>query len=341
MLGSLRTGFFPILILVLFVVSAFAKAQKVLSDSLYIESFVDKIIVKANMDTEIDRYNFSAGTEDRLNLVTNNQYRFYLSLDYEFIGASVGFAPKFLPDNNDDDLKGASELSDIQFRFFLGNWTQELEYKRLKGFYVENTEDFLANWQRNVDPYIQLPDFQSHYYGGSTAYVLNPKFSLRNVVYNTEWQLKSAGSFVPTLEYGYTRLTVPINDVEEFENNFDLALSPAYYHTFVLNRSWFAALSAGPSAGIRFTNNGAVNSSTRERNTYFPLGFKTVAQLGYSSKKIIFGANFNFAYQHLSEENSSSLENSITYFKIYFGYRFNAPEFIAKPFTKLNAFLGL
>jgi len=176
-------------------------------DSTYILSFVDKIIVKVNIDTQLESFTIRSNNEPDIKIATNNQIRLNLSLDYEFIGASIGFSPKFIPGNNDDNLKGKSSFIDYKFRFFFGNWTQEIQYRRNEGFYVENTNDFQTNWISGRDPFIQFSDLKSILWRGSTSYVLNPNFSLRNVVYNTEWQLKSAGSFVPTLKYNFTRLS--------------------------------------------------------------------------------------------------------------------------------------
>ena len=333
--------------------SAFAKAyQKTASntlqtiqqpspDSTFIKSYTDKIILKANVDTEIDSYNYKTGDGTELVLRNNNRYRAYLSVDYEFIGFTVGFAPQFLPDNNDDDLKGSSDITDFRFRFFLGSWTQEVQYKSLEGFYVNNTADFAPEWMEGRDPFIQFPEFKSKIYSGSTAYVFNNDFSYRNVEYDTEWQLKSAGSFVPSVSYAYRRLSVPIGGIEEFENNFDLILSPSYFQTFVINKNWFAAIDASPGVGMRFSSSGNESSEVREKNVYVPLVFNGGLKLGYSSSNIIFGASANLGYTHLEEGSNTSLDRNDLYLKVYFGYRFDAPEFVSRSFKKLNETLGL
>lgn len=333
--------------------SAFAKAyQKTASntlqsidqsssDSTFIKSYTDKIILKANVDTEIDSYNYKTGDGSELVLRNNNRYRAYLSVDYEFIGFTVGFAPQFLPDNNDDDLKGSSELTDFRFRFFLGKWTQEVQYKSLEGFYVNNTTDLIPGWMEDRDPFIQLPEFKSQIYSGSTAYVFNTDFSYRNFEYDTEWQLKSAGSFVPNISYAYRRLSAPIEGKEEFENNFDVSLSPSYLHTFVLNTYWFAAIDASPGLGLRFSTSGREDIEARERNVYVPIVFNGGLKLGYSSPKIIFGASANLDYIHMEEGNNTTLDRNDLYLKVYFGYRFDAPKFISSSFKKINDTLGL
>ncbi len=333
--------------------SAFAKAyqktalntlqnlETTISDNTFIKSYTEKIILKANVDTEIDSYNYNTDDGTELILRNNNRYRTYLSIDYEFVGFTVGFAPQFLPDNNDDDLKGSSDLTDFRFRFFLGNWTQEVQYRSLEGFYVNNTADFIPDWMEGRDPFIQFPEFKSKIYSGSTAYVFNNDFSYRNVEYDTEWQLKSAGSFVPSISYAYRRLSIPINGVEEFENSFDLILTPSYFRTFVLNTNWFAALDASPGLGLRFSSFGKEGMEARERNIYIPVVLNGGLKLGYTSSKFIFGTSAHLDYTHLEEGGNSALDRTDLYLKIYFGYRFDTPKFISSTFKKINETLGI
>ena len=315
--------------------------QKKATDSTRIISFVDKIIIKANVDTQTDSYEVETESGDRLSLLANNQHRFTLSLDYEFLGVSVGFAPKFLPGNDDNSLQGESSFNDYRFRFFLGAWTQELKYSRVQGFYVENTGDFIPNWIEDQDPFIQLPSFKTTIWGGSTSYILNPNFSLRNVVYNTEWQLKSAGSFIPTLRYGFTRISSKFNGPKTYQNDFDLRLAPDYYYTFVIHRNWFIAAFLSPSIGVRFANEGTEEIRTTENSVYWPVALDGGMQLGYSARKIIFGANFNFESTWYNESDNTHVLNDKIFAKIYFGYRLDAPKFIEKPFKSINKKLGL
>lgn len=310
-------------------------------DSTSIISYTDKIIIKANLDTQTDSYSVASENGLDYRLSANNQYRLVLSLDYEFIGASIGFSPKFLPGNDDTDLKGESSYEDYSFRFFLGNWTQELQYKKVQNFYVENTNDFIPNWIDGQDPYIQFPDFKTIFWGGSTSYVLNPNFSLRNVVYNTEWQRKSAGSFIPTIRYGFTRLSATLGDTKSYENSFDISIAPEYFYTFVLHENWFLSLFLSPSFGVRFSKDGIVGTIENENHMYWPLSVDGGLQLGYSSSKFIYGANLEFESTWYNEDSMTNITNDTMFAKIYFGYRFDAPKVVKKTFNAINEKLGL
>ncbi|BAO76411.1 DUF4421 family protein [Winogradskyella sp. PG-2] len=310
-------------------------------DSIPIISFADKIIIEASIDTKSESFNTTQTNESDFNLLTNNEYRLSLSLEYQFLGFSYEFSPKFLPGNNDDELKGKSSFTDYRFRFFLKKWTQEIGYSRVQGFYIENTSDFVEDWIEGQDSYVQFPDIKVTRWEGATSYVLNNKFSLRNVLYNTEWQLKSAGSLIPTLRYRYNYISVKIDSTKIFENSYEIRVSPDYYFSFVIDKNWFVTPFLSPSFGIRFAKEEIEGENIAEHNTYYPLGLSGGLQLGYSSTRYIFGANINFDSNWYDEDAQSVINNDKTFAKIYFGYRFDAPKFVKNSFDWINNKVGL
>lgn len=339
---SILTLIIALLLQVLFGIHAYSQDLKE-HDSTSIISYVDKIIIKVNMDTQTDTYFINDNvTNENLIVKPNTSLRLTLSLDYEFIGASVGFSPKFISGNDDDDLKGESSFTDYRFRFFLGNWTQELVYSNIKGYYIENTGDFIPGWIRNKDPYIQFPNLKIIKWGGSTSYVLNKDFSFRNVVYQTEWQRKSAGSFIPVLDYSYNRFTNRLDNLNTMENIYDVRLAASYYYTFVIRKNWFISTFISPSLGIRFSNYEERGNGTmfKEDYQYLIKSLDAGLQLGYSSKKIIFGVNVNVDTNWYNEDKTTNIVDDKVYTKLYFGYRFNAPKAIQKPFKWINKKFG-
>ncbi len=304
-------------------------------DSTSIISYADKIILKLNVDTQANAYSITDKlTNTTTDFIPNNGLRLSLSLDYEFVGVSVGFSPKFLPENDDNDLKGESSFSDFGFRFFLGNWTQELIYSNIKGYYIENTQDFIPGWVEGEDPYIQFPDLKTIKYGGSTSYIFNDRFSFRNLVYQTEWQRESAGSFLPKLEYTYIRISNRLNNVKSADNAFDVKVAPSYYYTWVLHKNWFASAFLSPAIGVRFINSTVEenNVTQKETNEHFIKTLESGFQLGFSSEKWIFGLNLNFDANWYNEDRVTIILEDKFYAKVYLGYRLNAPKFL----TRLN-----
>lgn len=304
-------------------------------DTTAIVNYSDKIILKLNLDTRTDVYLYENKQDNsRLHLVPNNRYRLFLSLDYEFIGVSIGFVPEFLGANSDNDLKGESEFTDYQFRFFMGKWVQSLAYSKISGYYVRNTGDFTPDWVKGIDPYIQFNGLSSTQYAMSTAFVFNPDFSYRNIVYQNEWQKISSGSFVPTLYYGYHSFDFDQNGLVSTDKYVNIRLAPSYYYTYVLHSNWFLSANISPSLGVRFSKSETRLDDTTigERNTLFTRNVSTGLNLGYSSERIIFGINANLSADWYNEDSVSSTEENQLYGVVYFGYRFDPPKAIAKIF---------
>lgn len=309
------------------------------NDTVALINYSDKIIVKANIDTRNDAFFYRNKEENtRLHLKPNTRYRLFLSLDYEFLGVSVGFVPKFLDANNDENLKGESTFSDYQFRFFLGKWVQGLHYRKISGYYIRNTKDFAPNWIKGTNPYLQFNNLFSEVFGMSTSYVFNPNFSYRNIVYQNEWQKISSGSLIGSLHYDYSIFDLNEEEIISREKFFNVRLEPTYYYTFVLRDNWFLSANMSPSLGLRFskTESEVDSNPIIENNTYIVRRLASGLNVGYSSKRVIYGLNFTFSADWYNEDKVSSTENDQLYGSVYIGYRFDPPKFVQKIFKPLT-----
>jgi len=316
-----------------------AFSQSPAPDSTSIVSYSDKLIIKLNSSTEADTYLYTdLQTGDRLDIRPNTELRLFLSVDYEFIGASLAFASGWMNSETDRRLKGKSSLSDYRFHFFLGRWVQAIHYRHVKGYYVQNTGDFAPGWRKGTDPYIVFPGLGYNTYGMSTAYVFNDRFSYRNVLYQTEWQKQSAGSFIPRLSYDYNRFSLVDEDIVSIEHNINLRVSPSYYYTWVVQKHWFLTATMAPSLGVRFTTSRETQAGafSKEKDTYVTRFLEGGLQLGYSSERILFGANLNAYVNWLKKKNKESVENDQYYGVLYFGYRFDPPAFLRRTMARLQ-----
>ena len=327
-----------ILILVLFS-CLFAYGQKWEKDTTAIESFVDKFNVKINFDSQTESFfteNFQGGPD--IKLETSYGSSLSLSLDFEIIGLSLGFSPSFLPGNGNEELKGESSFFDIQPRIAINKWLIELRYRKVTGFYVENTEEFIPDWEENTDPYILIPDFSNTLYGIKVSHIFNPNFSYKNIFFQTERQRKSAGSFIPSFQYGYNKVSFSQDDTKYRDNSSDLSLSMAYVYTLVIGDNWFVSPNLAPLAGISFSNSETTigTTVTKDNITYFMTGLESGLQLGFASKKVIFGLKYNYDLYWYQGQERTFVDNNRTYGLLYVGYRFNAPRFVAKPYDKFS-----
>jgi len=307
-------------------------------DTLNFIYYPDKIMVRANISTQNDAYLLTNEKGPNLDLETNNSYKLFLSIDYKFIGFSYGFYPKFFGGNKDENLKGKSSFSDYNFRFFLGRWLQTASFSKIRGYYVENMSEFNPDWVEGKDPYLQFPDFKTVQYGMSTSYLFNPKFSLKSITSFTEWQKNSAGSFIPSLIYSYNRIISKINDLNGKQKEYDVRLAAGYYYNFIICKNFYVAPHLSPSIGVKFLNDKSIDAGveSEEKKTYFTRNIEGGIKLGYNSDRILCGASLNFDDSSYNQDKSTVITNGKVYGLLYFGYRFDAPEFISKPIEKID-----
>ena len=131
---------------------------------------------------------------------------------------------------------------------------------------------------------------------------------MRNVIYQTEWQQKSAGSFIPKLSYRYIKFSNS-GDLGFIENAYDLQLAASYYYTWVIRKNWFISFFLSPSLGIRWSNYKDIENgiTVKDRNRYLLKELENGMQLRYSSKYIIFGASIDFNENWYDNEDSTTI----------------------------------
>lgn len=335
---------YPLLILCFFcAINSFAQEsnQKKI-DTTFIDHYTKKISLRVNASTDIQKFRFDTNG-DLAVLSPNEEIRTSIFLDYKFLGVSFGFSPKFLPSNNDDESKGETEYFNLGFQFKINQWIQKVYFEKVKGFFVENTRDLFPNFPEEI-PFVVFSNLKIKRYGGFTSYLVNPNFSFAAINGYYKRQLKSAGSFIPKLEYNYTIIT---NQFDDFNSNTkEINISPiiGYYYTFVYKKNWIAG--AGLSSGLNFvfdkteTQENVMVETTNDELTN--LVFQGEFNLGYHTDGFYGGLNFNFDnLSSISSNNNESLAFSRNYFQFYLGYHFNSPQFLenayaalTKPFTK-------
>lgn len=285
-------------------------------------SFREKLLVKSNINTQNE--SFSIQNNDQSVLVNaNNTYRLEVAANYKFLGFKVGFSPS----SRDSDFK--STFLNYQLNLFLDQWIQSFEYRKVQGFYQDNNVYLLA----------QFPNLKTTSWIGTISYVLNTDFSLKHLTHLTEWQRETAGSFVPTLTYGFNRLSNTIDNQKIIENSFLIAIAPAYYYTWAFHDHWFISSSISPALGLRFSNEKV--SAISNKNTFVTRALDLTLQFGYTSETISAGASFNFDSNAINKDNKQSMVNDKSYASIYFGYRFNPPNFLKQTVENIENSIGI
>lgn len=307
-----------------------------ITDTTNIISYNDKIMVKANLDTQTEDFAITDQNEIyRLSL--NSKIKLSLSLDYKIISASISFSPKFISGNNDNESKGKSAFTDLKFRFFPGRFIQTFHYKRLKGFYLKNTPELLPEWNSETNVYIQFPDLKQTTYGGSTSFIFNPEFSLKSLLYQREWQKFSAGSLIPSVSYDLSFLTNDFGTFKAKERELDFGLELAYYYNWVIAEKFAVAPYTYIGGGVRYINyrkkGTEINSS--ERDNYITYKYGAGIHLGFNSDKFLFGGRINFDSFNYKQNQNRFADNSL-YGLFFVGYRFSPPKKVEKIYEKLE-----
>lgn len=287
----------------------------------FIRRFPEKITLRAGMINTGNSFivtDRETSTSLRLNPGTSNY--FGMSVLFRSLEIGYGFSPGFL---NREDREADPKLFNLNFRMFLGPWMQTIDLYKEDGFYtdINGLKDY-------------LPDFSTFKLGGRTSYIFNRKFSFRAVGFQNEWQKRSAGSFIPSAQIYYTRYRLRDGEEETLEHTWDLAAGPGYYYNWVIGRHMILGVGNTTGAGIRYVDSEGSQYGSFVLNTRF------LGALGYNSERFFAGVNFRYNLLEQWDKDNIRLDDSIHFFEIYMGYRFDAPEGWVRTANRFNRKFG-
>ncbi|MCJ7933938.1 MAG: DUF4421 domain-containing protein [Chryseobacterium sp.] len=313
-------------------------------DTATIRSYRDQIMVRINLDTNIESFIVSEGDHknaDKTILSINNKTKTSLSVDYRIISATLSFSPRFIAGNNDNELKGNSSYTDLSLRFFPKRFIQTLYYKNVKGFYVENTKDFLPGWQEGKDPYIRFPDLRVQRFGGATSFVLNRGFSAKSLYTQGEWQKNSSGSWVPFVDYDLTIFSNTIDGEKSKETQYNIGANMGYFYNWVIGKKVNIAPYLALGLGGKFSSyHDILGDGSKENEQYLTLRMEGGLHVGYNTDRFLFGGRINFN-TYTYQKNNQAVENNNLYGLLYIGYRFAPPKAVKKNYDKIQKTLPL
>lgn len=308
-----------LVILYFLLIPALARAQ---ADSIspYYKKFENDLAVQVFALNTSNNFSINY-LQDNLvvDVIPNQKTTLGVAVQYDIVSFSIGFAPKFFANNHDN--KG-SKMTSYSLNFFPGKFMQhfDLYYQRGMSLQVPGAE-------------LYLPRLKSLKIGGSTSYFFNKNFSYRATAFQNERQLRSAGSFAPTLSYYYTELNGKAEPLLGDKSYFvDVALCPGYYYNWVIAKSFLVSGGASLGAGI---------TTTVDDNTTTNLLFAGSLQiaLGYNSERFFCAVNLRSNFFSHETEQDIVMSNSIAYATAFAGYRFDPPGVLERQREKLNNIL--
>lgn len=296
--------------------SCFAQTDSLVNP--YIQKFPDKISTQLYMLNTSNQFSLHYEEENTtLDLVPNLKTTLGVSVQYDFISFGFGFAPKFFSDNKDNK---DSKMTNYSLSLFPGRWMQHFDFIYQKGISLETS---------GVSIY--YPRLKTIKAGGSTAYVFNKNYSFRALAFQSERQLKSAGSFAPMLSYYYTELNG--NKTEDLKGKsyfIDVALSPAYHYNWVIAKKFLVA--GGLSLGGGFT----YMDDEGDKETHFLSTASISISLGYNSDTFYGGVYSKATASNHDADSNVIIDDTVNYGTIFFGYRFDTPRVVREETKKVK-----
>lgn len=311
-----------------------------------IESMAELLTIKLTHSTDVEEIEVNTPGTD-IQLSPNSESATRLGFSYRFISFGIRFVPRFIDGNNDNAEKGKSRSTGFGLNLNFRHLLQELSYNRTKGYYLENTNEFVPGW-KDRDAYIQFPDLVTTQIDGMTAWNFNSDFSVNAISTQSERQLRSAGSFIPVLFYKYAvhdnKADIAPGSYTQKSNSFEVLLGAGYHYNFVMKEKFYLAMGLTPAAGYVFNRitNRYTDRTEKGNQTNFIFRIDGRAGLGYNSRRIFAGAYLRLSAAAYRQQGTSVVTaNDNAIFQVTVGYRLNAPVWLRNTVQRIVSKSGL
>jgi len=306
----------------------------------YIKNFHNQLNIKFEVSNEKQDY-ITTLLGDVARISPNLKFRYALGFNYKYISFRLGLRSAVSKDSK--AKKGDSKHFRLRMKLLFTNWSHRFEYNYVKGYYIKNTEDFARNYI-TVNNNIQLPDTKTNIFSGTTAYKFNKNYSIRAVESQTEIQLKSAGSFVPSIDYWYYKISdtkkyiapdgsIILRDKYNKYSGINTIINAGYYYTYVYKKNWYAHAYAAPGVGIDSYKVTTTTPDSRytDRANSFVFSIQNGVAVGYNNEKFYGGIDYKnrHTYENYTDEQFQ-FNTSKNTFHIFIGYRFKPPKQVTK-----------
>lgn len=316
--------------LVILPVISLAQMEEDFSFNSYFAKMNNTLNLRLDLDNDVRSFEYE-GIDEDYSIEPNTNLRMGIAINYRFISLKIGFSPKFL-EANDSNLKGNTKIFRLSLNIFFKDFYQNFDYNQVRGYYVSGINDPIVGDLQGTDTYLILPNLKTLSITGTTWYRFNENYSFKAVVNQNEIQTKSTGSFIPSMYYGYFEITD--QTTPEDIKSFFILLNAGYYHTFVLGKNWYSNLGLSTGMGVEFnklisrSNDGLPDMTSYHNN--LALNISTQIGLGYNSTRFYGGTSLNGSAMNRNEKSVIKFNSVRGYFKIYLGYRFDAPKSFEK-----------
>ncbi|GAB5473359.1 MAG: DUF4421 domain-containing protein [Maribacter sp.] len=308
--------------LIFLTIGSFGFSQR---DSTYVREFPEKFTIRFGVQNTSNSFYFlNNETAEEVGLFPNDKTYLGASFLFRSVELDLGYAPNFFSENTDN--KG-SKLLTLNFRMFLGQWMQTLDFYQQKGFFLDDFQGVIST---------SFPDARTLKIGGTTSYIFNRNFSFRAIGFQNEWQKKSAGSFIPSFSLYYTKFDIENTGLGDITGSkaYNISIGPGYYYNWVIKKHFL--LSAGLTAGIGLNHTKSFDKPSTA--VLFHTTLRTA--LGYNSEHFFTGINLSAQFTEYDTTGNSIVQDDINFVEVYLGYRFKAPKKWIEKAAAVNRKLG-
>ncbi|MCC5930874.1 MAG: DUF4421 domain-containing protein [Cyclobacteriaceae bacterium] len=232
-----------------FHVNIVAAEKPVAEDTIYFITYADQLSSRLYFSRKFSSLAINRFSElNNIKFQPNTTTNFGVGATYQNFTLNLAYGFGFI---NPDVGKGKTQYLDLQIHFFPKKFAIDLFGQFYNGFYQKNPDYNQGN------RYELRPDLHLRKFGMSFQYVFNHRrFSYRAPVFHSEWQKKSAGSFLLGFESftGYFRADSTLHRHNESENSsytrfFNIGPSAGYGHTLVIKRHFYISATIALAPG--------------------------------------------------------------------------------------------
>jgi hypothetical protein len=330
---------FLLLFVTVFAVSSFAqqdREKKYKFDTTYIKDLSDRLSIRIYGVNKFSAFDIIDNDSNKtVSYSPNSSLNLGLGVSYRWFGLAVAFNFPFV--NNDNHEYGETNRFDFQTNIFTRSLAIDMYYQKYQGFYVENPEDYIPDWNPE-NPFPQRPDIVSTSLGGSCIYAFRyKKYSSRAVFIQTDLQRKSAGSFLLGGYFSFFnvegdsafmphQIMGKCNPALAFNNLgvSGIGIAGGYSHTFVMWKRLYFSLTLIPGIAYQTFNVGYQDNRKEEHGSFVAGRFAARLALVYNTEFFYGGITAiddNFS-GNTGKEEQNSLNYQIGVVRFFYGMRF-------------------
>ncbi len=299
-------------------------------DTHYVEDFEESVTAQFYTIQKFTRFYFQDKERGRFyDYFPNETTNLGLGFHYKWLGLGLGINPS---PRTDVDIKGRTRKIDLQAHSYGRQNVIDFNFSRYTGFYLSNPEQALIPWDSLVYP--QRKDIRSTQLGITWLHFFNhKKFSYRAAFSHTEWQRKSAASWLVGAFGGFNNLRSnhglpyppfdePISLEHPRRGTFTYGgIGGGFAGTLVIAEGFYTTLSLflGVSAQINSVKEGTGRTVTEVRITGRN---QSRLALGYNHPHFFIGIYGFTENQNLMNSDQYGLRNEYGFVRFFIGRRF-------------------